>query len=128
PMFTPDVASRIPPGATVDLVNEFRLPFRPLEQLPTARDRYAVGVRLAKRFMGLNATLRLDQRLYYDNWGIASTTTDARWVQDVGKRFRFWPHLRLNAQTGASFYQLAYSAVLNPNGSISVPLFRSDDR
>ena len=128
PMFEPDIATRIPPGASVDLVNEYRLPFRPLEQLPTARDRYALGVRLAKRFLKLNATLRLDQRLYYDNWSVAATTTDARWVQDVGKRLRIWPHVRLNAQTGASFYELAYAAVLNPNGSITVPLFRSDDR
>ena len=128
PMFAPDVATRIPVGATVDLVNQYRLPMRPLEQLPTSRDRYAVGLRLAKRFLKLNSTIRIDQRLYGDNWGIVATTTDARYVQDVGKRFRFWPHVRLNAQSGASFYALAYSAVLNPNGSITVPLFRSDDR
>ena len=128
PMFAPDIASRVPVGATIDLVNQYRLPMRPLEQLPTSHDRYALGIRLAKRFTSREATLRLDQRLYYDDWGIASTTTDARWVQDAGKRFRFWPHLRLNAQTGASFYQLAYSALLNPDGSITVPLYRSDDR
>ena len=128
PMFAPDIASRIPVGATIDLVNQYRLPMRPLEQLPTERDRYALGLRLAKRFNNLNSTLRLDQRLYYDTWGIAATTTDARYVQDVGKRFRFWPHLRLNAQTGASFYQLAYAALLNSDGSITVPLYRSDDR
>jgi hypothetical protein len=128
PMFAPDIAGRIPPGATVDLVNEYRLPFRPLEQLPTSRDRYALGIRLAKRFVKLNATLRLDQRLYYDSWSIASTTTDGRWVQDLGKRIRLWPHVRLNAQTGASFYALAYSALLNADGSVTVPLFRSDDR
>ena len=128
PMFAPDIASRVPAGATIDLVNQYRLPMRPLEQLPTSLDRFALGIRLAKRFSSRNATLRLDQRLYYDDWGIASTTTDGRWVQDVGKYFRFWPHLRLNAQTSASFYQLAYSALLNADGSITVPLYRSDDR
>ena len=122
------VAPRIPVGATIDLVNQFRLPMRPLEQLPTSRDRYALGIRLAKRFLKFNATLRLDQRMYYDSWSILSTTTDARWVQDVGKRLRVWPHVRVNAQTGASFYKLAYSAFLNSDGSISLPLFRSDDR
>ena len=128
PMFAPDIAGRIPVGATIDLVNQYRLPMRPLEQLPTARDRYALGIRVAKRFMKLNGTLRLDQRLYYDDWSVLATTTDARWVQDVGKRLRIWPHLRVNAQTGASFYALAYAAVLNGNGSITVPLYRSDDR
>jgi hypothetical protein len=128
PMFTPDIAARIPVGATIDLVNQYRLPMRPLEQLPTSRDRYALGLRLAKRFGSMNATLRLDQRVYYDTWGTAATTTDARWVQDVGKRFRFWPHVRLNAQTGASFYQLAYAAILNADGSLTLPLYRSDDR
>ncbi len=127
PMFDPATARRIPVGATVDLVNRVRLPLRPLEQLPTSLDRYAVGVRLAHRFHD-TATLRIDQRLYVDSWSILSTTTDGRWVQDIGKRLSAWPHLRLNAQTGASFYQLAYAATLNQDGSVTVPLFRSDDR
>jgi hypothetical protein len=128
PMFAPDIAARVPVGATIDLVNQYRLPFRPLEQLPTSRDRIAVGLRLAKRFSSLNSTLRLDQRLYYDSWGIAATTTDARYVQDIGKRFRFWPHLRLNAQTGAGFYQLAYAALKDAQARVTIPLYRSDDR
>jgi hypothetical protein len=128
PMFAPDIAARIPVGATIDLVNQYRLPMRPLEQLPTSRDRVAFGLRLAKRFSSLNSTLRIDQRIYYDSWAIAATTTDARYVQDIGKRFRFWPHLRLNAQTGAGFYQLAYAALKDNNGQITIPLYRSDDR
>jgi hypothetical protein len=128
PMFTPDVAPRVPVGATIDLVNQYRLPMRPLEQLPTLRDRFAVGLRLAKRFTSLNSTLRLDQRLYYDDWGIAATTTDARYVQDIGKRFRFWPHLRANLQTSAGFYRLAYAAFKDSQGNVTVPLYRSDDR
>ena len=83
-MFAPDIAARVPVGATIDLVNQYRLPVRPLEQLPTARDRYALGVRLAKRFSSLNATLRLDQRLYYDTWGIAGD--DDRRALRAGRR------------------------------------------
>ena len=45
-MFDPDtVAPFVPNGATVDLVNRTRLPVRPLEQLPTERDRFAMGAR-----------------------------------------------------------------------------------
>jgi hypothetical protein len=40
-----------------------------------------------------------------------------------------WPHGRFNAQTGANFYQLAYSATLDPiSGQLVVPLYRTDDR
>ena len=126
PMFSPTIARKIPQGATVDLVNVYRLPLRPLEQLPTERDRYAVGARFIHRMN--NATLRVDQRFYFDTWGTKASSTDARYVQDVGKQIRVWPHLRFNAQTAASFYQLAYSAALNQDGSITVPLFRSTDR
>jgi hypothetical protein len=120
-------------GATIDLVNRYRLPLKPMEQLPTERDRYAIGARFAHR-MG-SSTLRLEQRLYYDTWSTFASTTDGRYLVDVGKRLRLWPHARFNAQTGASFYQLAYSAILSdgsipglPAGSVTVPLYRSTDR
>ncbi|CAN5214472.1 hypothetical protein BH09MYX1_BH09MYX1_46370 [soil metagenome] len=127
PLFDPKrVAPRVPAGFTIDGVNANRLPLKPAEQLPTERDRYALGGRFIHRLN--NATLRIDERLYFDTWGTKATSTDARYVQDVGKRIRVWPHLRFHAQTGAGFYQLAYSAGLNQDGSISVPLFRTTDR
>ena len=116
---------RTSPGASVDEVNRLRLPFRPTEQLPTARDRYALGARFAHRFSG--ATLRVEQRLYNDSWALKATTTDGRYVFDLGRHLSLWPHVRFNAQTGANFYQLAYSATLDPNtGQLVVPLYRID--
>ncbi len=128
PMFDPtNVVPFIPPGASIDLVNEYRLNVRPLEQLPTARDRYAFGARMNHRFT--STTLRLDERIYYDTWQLKASTTDARYLIDVSKHLRIWPHGRLNAQTGASFYQLAYGALVNPqSGLVTVPLYRTDDR
>jgi hypothetical protein len=128
PMFDPtNVAPFIPVGASADLVNRVRLPFRPTEQLPLFRNRYAVGARFAHRFPG--ATLRIEQRLYNDSWQLKATTTDGRYIVDVGKRLEIWPHGRFNAQTGANFYQLAYSATVDPNtGQLVVPLYRSTDR
>ena len=128
PMFDPiAVAPFIPVGATVDLVNRFRLNIRPTEQLPTERDRYAVGARFAHRFS--SATLRLEERIYYDSWALKSTTTDMRYVMDVSRHLRLWPHVRFNAQTGVNFYQLAYSAAVDPTtGTFTIPLFRSGDR
>ncbi len=126
PMFDPvSVAPFIPTGATVDLVNRYRLPFRPLEQLPTERDRYAIAARFAKR-LG-TTTLRLEQRFYNDTWSIKASTTDARYVMDLSRYFRVWPHLRVHAQTAANFYQLAYSAQVD-NSGITLPLYRSSDR
>jgi hypothetical protein len=127
PMFDPSVQPFIPPGASVQLVNEYRENMKPVEQLPTSRDRYAVGVRLNHRFQA--ATLRLDERIYYDSWQLKATTTDLRYIMDFGKNVRLWPHGRLNAQTGANFYQLAYSALANEaTGSPALPLYRTDDR
>ena len=128
PMFDPNtVVPFIPPGASIPLVNQYRLNVRPLEQLPTSRDRYAVGARLNHRFT--TTTLRIDERVYYDSWQLMATTTDARYLMDFGKHLRIWPHGRLNAQTGANFYQLAYGALVNPqSGLVTVPLYRTDDR
>lgn len=126
PMFDPNTAPLVRKGEKVETVNEFRLAVRPLEQLPTSRDRYAAGGRFMLR-MG-NATLRLEERLYYDTWGILASTTDGRYMMDLSRHLRVWPHLRLHAQTGASFYKLAYAAYSEPNGQLIVPLFRTSDR
>ena len=126
-MFDPvGVAPFVPNGATVDLVNRTRLPVRPLEQLPTERDRFAVGARFNKRLN--NATLRIDQRLYHDTWGLNASSTDARYMVDLSRHLRVWPHARLHAQSGVNFFQLAYSAELDPNGGITLPLYRTGDR
>jgi hypothetical protein len=127
PMFDPDnVAPFVPKGATVDLVNRTRLPVRPLEQLPTERERYAVGARFNKRLN--NATLRFEQRFYVDTWGLKATSTDTRYMVDLSRHLRVWPHLRIHGQTGTNFYQLAYSAILDPNGQIILPTYRTGDR
>jgi len=126
PMFDPGLVPFIPPGASIDLVNTYRLNVRPLEQLPVERDRYAVGMRLNHRFA--TTTLRVDQRIYYDSWQLKATTTDVRYVIDLSKRFRVWPHGRLNAQTGANFYKLAYGALVSQDTGVTVPLYRTDDR
>ncbi len=127
PMFDPNIVPFIPPGASAALVNRFRID-KPLEQLPTSRDRYALGARLNHRIS--IATIRLDERIYYDSWQLKATTTDGRVVFDVGKRLRLWPHVRVNAQTGANFYQLAYGVSTNAatGGSPTLPLYRTDDR
>jgi tetratricopeptide (TPR) repeat protein len=128
PMF--DANTFVPVGASINFVNDNRLPIRPLEQLPTARERYALAARYALR-VGGRATLRLEERAYIDTWDIKATTTDLRYIIDTSRRLRVWPHLHLHAQTAASFYARTYVAIAQPtrtDGSILIPTYRTDDR
>ena len=127
PMFSPAVAALVPRGASIDSVNAYRLPERPLEQLPLERHRFAVTGRYAHRFE--DSTLRLEERLYSDDWGLLASTTDVRWIFDLGRRFELWPHGRFHVQKEVSFWQLAYVSDAGPNGtSWNLPLYRTGDR
>jgi hypothetical protein len=125
PMFAPDVAPFVEPGTTIDAVNFFREPERPLEQLPVTRKRFAVAWQIAHRFS--SATIRASERLYADTWGTKATTTDAKFYYDIVKEFRIWPHVRFHAQTAADFYELAYVAERTADG-VKLPALRTGDR
>jgi hypothetical protein len=119
PLFEPGV--RVPVGASITEVNELRVSERPLESLPLSRQRFALSGRLAHRFRG--ATLRVDDRIYADTWGLEATTTDARYLWDLG-RFEVGPHARVHAQTPVDFWERAYT--LGPG--FTYPAFRTGDR
>ena len=122
PMFSADVAPTVPRGAPVEWVNNNRLPEQPLEQLPLLRRRYALTARYARR-MG-PSTLRLMQRGYYDTWGLAASSTDARFILDLGKRISAGVHGRFHLQREVSFWRRAY--VSGPGWDL--PLYRTGDR
>jgi hypothetical protein len=128
PMFAPDVAPRVSPGESVEAVNANRLPVRARELVPRERDRFSVGARINHRFP--SGTLRVEERLYTDSWGIKASTTDARYLHDLGDHLRVWPHLRFHGQSGASFYQLAYAAAIEAEGAEPLQIFqyRTGDR
>ena len=120
PLFAP--GTHVPVGASIDTVNALRLSARVLEQVPLTRDRYALTLRVAHRFR--ESTLRLEERLYDDTWGLKASTTDARFLVDVSRRTELGPHLRVHEQTSVNFWQLAY--VLRP--SFDFPAYRTGDR
>jgi hypothetical protein len=120
PLFAPGTS--VPVGASIDLVNSLRVSARPLEQLPLSRQRYAMTMRLAHRYP--RATLRLDERLYVDSWTMKATTTDARYLMDLGPRIEMGPHARIHAQTAVEFWQRAYTS----GPDFSVPALRTGDR
>ncbi len=120
PLFAP--GTEVHPGASIDTVNATRLSVRVIEQVPLTRNRYALTTRVAHRFRA--STLRLEQRLYDDTWGLKASTTDARFLVDISRRVELGPHARVHAQTAVDFWQLAY--VLRPG--LDFPAFRTGDR
>ncbi|MFO0677787.1 MAG: DUF3570 domain-containing protein [Polyangiaceae bacterium] len=126
-MFDEATAARVTAGESPEVVNQYRLTAKPFEQLPLSRNRHALSMRIQKRFP--TATARLEERLYFDSWGTKASSTDARYIMDVHKSVRAWPHLRVHFQTAADFYQLAYVARQNDaDAVIDIPTFRSGDR
>jgi hypothetical protein len=120
PLFAP--GTDVPRGASIDQVAALRVAARPLERLPDSRQRYALTLRVAHRFS--SSTLRADERLYADSWALYASSTDARYLIDLGRRWELGPHLRLHAQTGVRFWQRAY--VLQPG--FDYPASRTGDR
>lgn len=121
PIFTAADAPTVERGAPVAEVAKYRLQARPLEQLPLERERYAVTGRLAWRAEA--TTLRLEQRLYTDSWGLKATTTDVRYFVDLGERVIVWPHVRVHLQEGVDFWRRAYVGALD-----ALPALRTGDR
>ncbi len=127
PTFAPNVAPRVGVGEPIDSVNANRTSVRLRELLPRARDRFSAGARVNHRLA--SGTVRVEERFYVDNWGIKASTTDAKYYHDLGDRLRVWPHLRIHAQTGASFYKLAYPALIDADGiPLQVYTYRTGDR
>ena len=122
PMFSPNVAATVPRGAPIEWVNANRLPEQPLEQLPLSRRRYALTARYARRIGP--STLRFMQRGYYDTWGLAASSTDARFILDLGSRFALGTHGRFHIQRGVTFWRRAYVS----GSGWDLPLYRTGDR
>ena len=128
PVFTPEQAQLVKPGESADDVNRDRLNARPREVVPNERDRYAFGGRINHRFMN-TSTVRAEERLYIDTWGIKATTTDVRYLYDLGSHLQVSGHARYHLQSGASFYHLAYEAILDEGGNaLLLRPYRTGDR
>lgn len=122
PMFAAADVARVPAGATPTEVAQFRIQARPLEQLPLARERYAITGRYAVRTdIG---TLRLEERGYADTWALLASTTDVRFYFDASDRFMIWPHVRGHVQSSVDFWQRAYTA----SSAGDLPALRTGDR
>jgi hypothetical protein len=122
PLFLPSDVERVGRGASVDTVSSLRIGPRPLEQLPLSRERLAITARLAHRFDGL--TIRGEERLYGDTWGMPASTTDVKVYFDIGNRVIAGPTFRAHAQGRTGFYRRAYAS----GGPGDIPAVRTGDR
>ena len=120
-----EVDDTINAGETVRSVNLRRLPFRVDEQVPDDRKRLAFAMLFAHRFT--SATVRVEERVYIDDWGLKATTSDLLLPIDFTNWFRLWPHLRFHLQTGVDFWELAYRAERTSDG-FKIPQLRTGDR
>jgi len=120
PIFAP--GADVPRGASPDVVSTLRIAARPLEQLPLARERYALTARLATH--GRLGTFRAEERVYADTWSLVATTTDLRMYFDVGRRLEIGPHGRFHLQSAVSFWERAYTAA----SAADLPALRTGDR
>lgn len=125
PMFSDAVAPQIPRGATPALVGSVRLAPAPFEQLPDTRQRFALLGRWAHRLE--SSTIRADERIYIDSWGLKASTTDAHFLVDLTKSIRVGPHARFNIQGPVDFWQRAYVAKQTSEGW-ELPKYRAGDR
>lgn len=96
-----------------------------IEALPGERLRFALTLRLLHRFA--QSTLRAEERLYADSWGLSASSTDLRYLVDVSPALRIGPHLRFHAQSGAAFWRRFY-LLTGSTEDRSVPAYRSGDR
>lgn len=112
-------------GASASDVDAARTPIRMLENTPKFRHRYAGSFLVAHRFG--DATVRVEERLYADSWWLMATTTDFTLPVDVASDFRLWPHARLHAQKGVSFWERTYFVEPTETGA-RVPTLRTGDR
>lgn len=125
PVFDSATAALIEPGESIDSVNAQRLPGRIAERLPETRQRYTITADWARR--GLHQTLRANERLYADSWGLHASTSDLSWLWDASSRLTLGPRARFHVQSSVDFWQRAYVAELD-GSELAVPSLRSGDR
>jgi hypothetical protein len=125
PVFDSVTAPLIEPGESIDSVNAQRLPGRIAERVPESRQRFTITADWARR--GLHHTLRANERLYADSWGLNASTSDLSWLWDVSSRLTLGPRARFHLQSSVDFWRRAYVAELD-GAELTVPALRTGDR
>ena len=125
PLFDAATAALIEPGESISSVNALRMPGRVAERVPDTRRRFTITADWARR--GTHHTLRANERLYADSWGLYASTSDLSWLWDLSSRLTLGPRARFHVQSSVDFWQRAYVGELD-GGELLVPTLRSGDR
>ena len=75
-----------------------------MEQRPGNRNQIAVNSKYIQHISPLNASLHLDYKFSYDDWGINTNTITADWVQPLGNGWTLTPRIRYYSPGAADFY------------------------
>jgi hypothetical protein len=118
-------AAMLPRGASPEQVDAVRLAARVDEALPKSRVRAALTARYSRRAHGLS--LRGEQRLYTDSWGMLASTTDVRAALDLSRDVELGVSLRFHMQGGVNFWQRAIVAEVD-DSRLALPKYRTGDR
>lgn len=78
-----------------------------LERHPTERLRHAITGRV-RHALGAAVSIGVDQRVYFDDWGMLATTTNASIAFGLSEAFELELRNRFHYQTAASFWQEGY--------------------
>ncbi len=79
-------------------------PYKLRDTRPGSKTQLAFSTSYRRFFIGPNAALHTDYRLYHDDFGISSHTVDLAWHQNIGRDFKIVPMLRYYSQSAADFY------------------------
>ncbi len=102
----------------------YRLASKPAEEVPDTRLRHAAAVRGLRFVEAIDASVRLDYRLYGDSWRLFAHTIEAALVKNVSRGWQLSSWLRLHYQGGADFWRREYTV----NDVDSLPTLRTTDR
>jgi hypothetical protein len=108
----------------LDSFDRYRLSSRPPEEVPDLRVRHALAVRGLRYLDPLHASLRLDYRFYFDDWGMLAHTIELALVDELSPRWALSLFTRGYTQNAASFYRRIYIVA----AADEIPRFRSVDR
>ncbi len=74
------------------------------EVRPDKRDIWTVSAGINQYFSQPDATMQVDYRFFFDNWGINSHTFDLAWYQSLPLGITVTPNLRYYSQSSADFF------------------------
>ncbi len=113
-------------GVTLGLDNfdDYRLAFKPSEEVPNARYRHAAAARVLRFVDAVGASVRGDYRFYGDSWGMFAHTAELALAKSLPRRFQLDTWARAHYQGGVDFWRKTYS-VSDPN---AMPSLRTTDK